>query len=56
MITPIDRTHPAEAEQPTRPAAPKPDPETQTPKSGDLSHDQVTLKRAGQPEHDSNPQ
>jgi hypothetical protein len=53
MITPISRVHPAEAQQPSRPAAPKPDPQMQTPKSGDLSHDQVTLKSAGQPEHDS---
>ena len=57
MITPINSVHPADARQIAQPSAePKPDPHAQTPpvpKSGALSQDQVTLKSAGQPDHDA---
>jgi len=57
MITPITSAHPIDARQVAQPPAePKPDPQAQTPpvqKSGALSHDQVTLKSAGQPDQDS---
>jgi len=57
MITPISSAHPIDARQVAPPPAePKPDPHAQTPpvqKSGALSHDQVTLKSAGQPDQDS---
>jgi hypothetical protein len=56
MITPISSTQPVDARQIAQPPAePKPDPLAQTPpvqKSGALSHDQVTLKSAGQPDQD----
>ena len=48
MISPINNSqHPtpaSEAKQPSR----KAEPQTQTPKNGALSHDQVTLKTSGQ--------
>jgi hypothetical protein len=54
MITPISRVHPADTHQVAKPPAePKPDPYAEAPpvpKSGALSHDQVTLKSAGQPD------
>ena len=57
MITPITGAHPIDAGQVAQaPAEPKPDPQAQTPpvqKSGALSHDQVTLQSAGQPDHDA---
>lgn len=57
MITPITGAHPIDAGQVAQPPAePKPDLQAQTPpvqKSGALSHDQVTLKSAGQPDHDA---
>jgi hypothetical protein len=57
MITPISSVHPAEVREVAQPPAdPKPDSQAQTPpvpKSGALSHDQVTLKSAGQPDHDA---
>jgi hypothetical protein len=57
MITPITSAHPIDAWQVAQPPAePKADPQAQTPpvqKSGALSHDQVTLKSAGQPDHDA---
>jgi hypothetical protein len=57
MITPISSVHPAEVREVAQPPAePKPDPQAQTrpvPKSGALSHDQVTLKSAGQPDFDA---
>ena len=57
MITPITSAYPIDARQVAQPPAePKPDPQAQTPpvqKSGGLSHDQVTLKSAGQPDHDN---
>jgi len=57
MITPITSVHPIDAYQVAQPPAePKPDPQAQTPpvqKSGALSHDQVTLKSAGQPDQDA---
>lgn len=52
MISPISTAHPREAHE-ASPPAPKPEHSPhQTPKSGDLSHDQVTLKSAGQVDHD----
>ncbi|HEV3510936.1 MAG TPA: hypothetical protein VGS05_04475 [Candidatus Sulfotelmatobacter sp.] len=53
MTNPISRVQPAEVQQASHPPVPKPEPQAQTPKSGALSHDQVTLKSAGQPDHDS---
>jgi hypothetical protein len=57
MITPINSVHPADVREVARPPAePKPDPQALTPpvpKSGALSDDQVTLKSAGQPDHDA---
>lgn len=57
MITPITNAHPVDVQQVAHPPAePKPDPHAQTPpvqKSGQLSHDQVTLRSAGQPDHES---
>ncbi|HKV81877.1 MAG TPA: hypothetical protein VJP02_27265 [Candidatus Sulfotelmatobacter sp.] len=56
MITPINSPHPTDVRQVAHPPAePKPDPRAQTPpvvKSGEVSQDQVTLKSAGQPDHD----
>jgi hypothetical protein len=56
MITPISSAHPIDARQVAQPPSePKPDRQAQTPpvhKSGEVSHDQVTLKSAGQPDHD----
>ena len=52
MITPIHSSPPTDVPEVSHPPAPKPDPEAQTPKSGALSHDQVTLKSAGQVDHD----
>ena len=55
MITPICSVHPTDVHQVAHPPAePKPDPRAQTPpvKSGEVSQDQVTLKSAGQPDHD----
>jgi hypothetical protein len=58
MITPINRVHPTVVHEVSHaPAQPKPDPHAQTPpvqKSGQLSHDQVTLRSAGQPDQDAN--
>ena len=57
MITPISSVHPVDARPVAQPPSePKPDPQAQTPpvpKSGQLSHDQVTLRSAGQPDHDA---
>ena len=57
MITPINSVHPVDVRHVAQPPAePKPDPQSQTPpvqKSGQLSHDQVTLRSAGQPDHDA---
>jgi hypothetical protein len=56
MITPITSAQPVDASPALQPPAEvKPDPKAETPpvpKSGQLSHDQVTLKSAGQPDHD----
>jgi len=52
MINPISSAHPADAQQTAPPPPPKPAPEAQTPKSGELSSDKVTLKSAGQVDHD----
>jgi hypothetical protein len=57
MITPISSVHTADVHQVAQPPAePKADPRAETPpvpKSGALSNDQVTLKSAGQVDHDS---
>lgn len=57
MINPISSAHPTDVHPVSqRPAEVKPDPQAQTPpvpKSGQLSHDQVTLKSAGQLDHDA---
>ncbi len=57
MISPINNVHSADAQQVSHPPSePRPDPKAQTPpvqKSGQLSQDQVTLKSAGQPDHDA---
>jgi len=56
MLSPINNVHSADAQQVSHPPSePRPDPKAQTPpvqKSGQLSQDQVTLKSAGQPDHD----
>jgi hypothetical protein len=56
MINPISSVQRSDVHQVSQPAAqPKPDPRAQTPplaKSGALSHDQVTLKSAGQADAD----
>jgi len=56
MINPISSVHPGDVHQVPQPAAqPRPDPHAQTPpvsKSGALSHDQVTLRSAGQVDND----
>ncbi len=56
MIPPISSAHPVDVRQVAQPPSePKPDPKAQTPpvpKSGQLSHDQVTLRSAGQPYQD----
>jgi hypothetical protein len=57
MITPINSVHPADVHQVAQsPAEPKHDPHAETPpipKSGALSHDQVTLRSAGEVDHDA---
>lgn len=57
MITPISSSHVSDVHQVSQPPAePKPDPQAQTPpvpKSGALSQDQVTLKSAGQLDHEA---
>jgi hypothetical protein len=57
MLSPVSNAHPIDARQhvaqPVREV--KPDPHAQTPpvqKSGHVSHDQVTLKSAGQVDHE----
>jgi len=56
MINPISSVHPTLVQQVAHaPAEAKPDPHAQTPparKSGEVSQDQVTLKSAGQVDHD----
>jgi hypothetical protein len=56
MINPISSVHPTDMPQPAHShAEAKPDPHAETapvPKSGELSHDQVTLRSAGQPDVD----
>lgn len=57
MITPITSVQPVDASPVVQqPAEVKPDPRSETPpvpKSGQLSHDQVTLRSAGQPDHEA---
>jgi hypothetical protein len=56
MINPISSAHQTDVQPaPHPPAEPKPHPQAQTPpvlKSGAVSQDQVTLKSAGQVDHD----
>ena len=56
MITPISNVHATNAHQASQPPAPKPEhPQAQAPqtvKSGAVSRDQVTLKSAGDVDHD----
>ena len=56
MITPIHSAQPVDVREASHPRAePKPDPHAQTPpvpKSGQLSHDQVTLRSAGEFDQD----
>ncbi len=56
MITPIHSAQPVDVREASHPRAePKPDPHEQTPpvpKSGQLSHDQVTLRSAGEVDQD----
>jgi hypothetical protein len=52
MITPINHAHASDVHESPKSPAPKPEPQVQTPKSGALSNDQVTLKSAGQADHD----
>lgn len=57
MITRISSAHPVEVRQEVQPPAEvRPDRQAQTPpvqKSGQLSHDQVTLRSAGQRDQDA---
>ncbi len=57
MITPVGNAHPIDVRQiAQQPPEASPDPQRQTPpvqKSGKLSHDQVTLRSAGQPDDDA---
>ncbi len=57
MISPINSIHPADVHQVAQPPAePRPDHHAETPpvpKSGALSHDQVTLRSAGDVDHDT---
>lgn len=56
MIPPVNGVHGVDVRPVEQPVAEvKPDPKVQTPpvqKSGEVSHDQVTLKSAGQPDPD----
>jgi hypothetical protein len=53
MINPIVGAHTNHAQEVSRPQIPKSEPLVQTPKSGALSNDQVTLKNAGEVAHDA---
>ena len=53
MINPISSAHANDAPEASKPHIPKVEPQIQTPKSGALSHDQVTLKSAGEVDHDA---
>lgn len=52
MINPISSVHPVQSHEPSAPPVPKPEFPAWTPKSGELSHDQVTLRSAGEVDHD----
>ena len=59
MINPISSAHVSDAHQVAQPSAPKPTakpepppPTPRTVKSGEVSHDQVTLRSAGDLDHD----
>ncbi len=53
MINPISNAHVNDTHEAPKPPVPKTVPQVQTPKSGALSHDQVTLKSAGEIDHDA---
>jgi len=52
MINPINNAPTNHEQEVAKPHVPKAEPQVQTPKSGALSHDQVTLKSAGEVDHD----
>ena len=53
MITSVSSAHANDAQEVSRPQIPTVEPQIQTPKSRALSHDQVTLKSAGEVDHDA---
>ena len=60
MITLISSAHPTDVRQVAQPSEPRPSakpepppPSPRTVKSGEVSQDQVTLRSAGQTDHDS---
>jgi len=53
MINPISSSQANDAREASKPEIPKSEPVVQTPKSGALSNDQVTLKNAGEVDHDA---
>jgi hypothetical protein len=53
MINPISSPHTHEAQEVQKPQIPKVEPQIQTPQSGALWHDQVTLNSAGEVDHDA---
>ena len=54
MINPISSVRPVETHQVSQKSDPRPAPSSKapSPKSGEVSQDQVTLKRAGDVDHD----
>jgi len=52
MINPISSAHVSDTQEVSKQPIPKTQPLVQTPKSGALSDDQVTLKSAGQIDHE----
>lgn len=52
MITPVRSVHPLESRETSQPATRKPEPPVEASRSGRLSHDQVTLRSAGEVDHD----
>jgi len=53
MINPISNAHVNDVPEVSKPQISKSEPLVQTPKSGALSNDQVTLKSAGEVDHDA---
>jgi len=52
MIAPVSGVHPVQSHETSPPPSRKPETPVQAPKSGQLSHDQVTLRSAGEVDHD----